>query len=192
MEIIVIEKGRTLPNVKAKVVKQRTKGLGNAFFEALQYAHGEIIANMDGDGSHSIDDLKKLLAAIKNSDLVIGSRFVKGGKNNDVMQRQIVTAVAKRLYAFLLGLKIEDITSGFFAVRKEILEKIGNQKVLGYKMLFPIAYKAKKNNYKIKEVPITFNPRKAGTAHVAFFQSSGIKELWNEFKMSLLLRLGLY
>jgi len=191
MEIIVIEKGRILPKVKANVMRQKTSGLGNAFFEALQHAHGNIIANMDGDGSHSVDDLKKLLAAIKNKDLVIGSRFAKGGENNDVSQRRIVTAVARRADALLLGLDIKDMTSGFFVVRREVLEKIKNKNVLGYKMLFPIAFAAKKNDFRIKEVPIVFTPRKAGNSKVAF-NSSGFKEVYYEIKMALLLRLGLF
>jgi len=191
-EIIVIEKGRKLPKVKAKVVRQRTKGLGNAFLEALKYAHGEIIANLDGDGSHRTEDLKKMIAQIANADLVIGSRFVRGGKTKDVQHRQIASLIARKIASFIMGLKIEDSTSGFFVVRKEVLDKLKIKEVLGYKIIFPLAYKAQQQNFKIKEVPITFVGRQAGTSHVSVFKLSGIKELYSEFKMAILLRLGLY
>jgi glycosyltransferase involved in cell wall biosynthesis len=191
-EIIVIEKGRKLPKVKAKVVRQRTNGLGNAFLEALKYAHGEIIANLDGDGSHRPEDLKKMIAEMKNADLAIGSRFVRGGKTKDVQHRQIASLFARKLASFIMGLNIEDSTSGFFVVRREVMEKIKVKKVLGYKMIFPIAYKAQQQNFRIKEVPITFVGRQAGTSHVSIFKLSGFKEIYNELKMAILLRLGLY
>ena len=191
-EIVVIEKGRKLPKVKAKVVRQKTVGLGNAFLEALQYAHGEIIANMDGDGSHRVVDLKKMIEQIDGADLVIGSRLVPGGKTLDIQQRQLMSSVARKYSAFVLGLKIKDMTSGFFVVKREVLEKIKIKKVLGYKIIFPLAYKANKNNFKIKEVPIVFVGRQVGTSHVSVFKMSGIKEVYDEFKMAILLRLGLY
>lgn len=192
IEIIVIEKGRKLPKIKAKVIRQKSDGLGNAFLEALKYAHGNIIANMDGDGSHSVGDLKKMIANMKNADLIMGSRFVKGGRNLDIQHRQFITSVVRRVLPLILDIKIEDVTSGFFVVRKEVLEKVKIKNVLGYKILFPLAYKAKQQNFKIKEMPITFTARKAGTSHVSVFKMSGIKELWNELKMAVLLRLGLY
>ena len=191
-EIIVIEKGRKLPKVNAKAVRQRTDGLGNAFLEALKYTHGDLIANMDGDGSHSSEDLKKMIGQTKKADLVIGSKFVKGGKTRDAQHRQFISAVARRIFAFILGLKIHDMTSGFFVVRKDVLEKIKIKKVLGYKIIFPLAYKANQCNFKIKEVPITFLARKSGSSHVNVFRLSGIRELCNEFKMAILLRCGLY
>jgi glycosyltransferase involved in cell wall biosynthesis len=192
LEIVVIEKGKKLPIVKAKVVKQRTKGLGNAFLEATKYAHGDLIANMDGDGSHRPEDLKKMIAEMKNADLVIGSRFVRGGKTKDVQHRQIISFLTRKLASFIMGLNIEDSTSGFFVVRKEVLEKLKIKEVLGYKIIFPLAYKAQQQNFKIKEVPITFVGRQSGTSHVSVFRLSGFKEVYNELKMAILLRLGLY
>jgi glycosyltransferase involved in cell wall biosynthesis len=192
LEIVVIEKGKKLPIVKAKVVKQRTKGLGNAFLEATKYAHGDLIANMDGDGSHRPEDLKKMIAEMKNADLVIGSRFVRGGKTKDVQHRQIISFLTRKLASFIMGLNIEDSTSGFFVVRKEVLEKLKIKAVLGYKIIFPLAYKAQQQNFKIKEVPITFVGRQSGTSHVSVFRLSGFKEVYNELKMAILLRLGLY
>jgi dolichol-phosphate mannosyltransferase len=192
LEIIVIEKGRNLPKIKAKVIRQKTDGLGNAFFEAVKYTHGKIIANMDGDGSHSPEDLKKLLVAIKNADLVIGSKLVRRGINEDLFYRQIITQIATKIYSFIMGIKVKDSTSGFFAVRKKVLDKIKIKKVLGYKILFPLAFFAQQQKFRIKEVPIVFHQRKAGTSHVSIFKTSGIRELWNEFKMAVLLRFGLY
>jgi dolichol-phosphate mannosyltransferase len=158
----------------------------------VKYAHGNIIANMDGDGSHRPEDLKKMIAAMKNADLVLGSRYVKGGKNCDVRYRRIITVVLKTINAFLMGLKIKDIQTGFFVVKREVLQSANIKEVLGYKMLFPIAYKAKQGNFRTKEVSITFTPRKSGNAHVAIFKISGIKEIYYELKMAIFLRFGLY
>jgi len=192
LEIIVIEKGKELPKVKAKVVRQRTTGLGNAFLEALKYTHGDIIANMDGDGSHRPEDLKKMIVKIDNADLVIGSRFVHGGKTKDVQHRQLVSLLTRKSASFIMGINIKDSTSGFFVVKRKVLEKLRIRKVLGYKIIFPLVYGAKQNNFRMKEVPITFVGRQSGTSHVSAFKLSGIKEVYNELKMSILLRLGLY
>lgn len=191
-EIIVIEKGVSLPKVNAKVVRQRTDGLGNAFLEATKYVHGEIIANMDGDGSHRVEDLKKMIDQIDGADLVIGSRFIHGGKTLDIQHRNFISSVARKYSAFVLGLKIKDITSGFFVVKRKVLDKIKIKKVLGYKIIYPLAYKANENNFKIKEVPIVFVGRQVGVSHVSVFKMSGIKEVYNEMKMAILLRFGLY
>lgn len=192
LEIIVIEKGTKLPKVKAKVVKQRTSGLGNAFLEAVKYTHGDLIANMDGDGSHRPEDLKKMIDQMENTDLVIGSRFVRGGKTKDVQHRQIASLIARKLASFIMGLDIKDSTSGFFVVQRNVIEKIKVKKVLGYKIIFPLIYKAQKQHFRVKEVPITFVGRQAGTSHVSVFKISGFKEIYNELKMAILLRLGLY
>jgi len=191
-EIIVIEKGKELPKVKAKVVRQRTKGLGNAFLEALKYAHGDVISNMDGDGSHRPEDLKKMIAEMRNVDLVIGSKTAKGAKTFDPMHRQLITLLVSKTMSFIMGLSVKEPTSGFFVVRRDVLEKANIRKVLGYKILFPLAFKAQQMNFKIKEVPINFLNRQSGTSHVSIFKTSGIKEIYNELKMAILLRLGLY
>jgi glycosyltransferase involved in cell wall biosynthesis len=192
IEIIVIEKGRKMPKVKARVVRQRSKGLGNAFLEALEYVHGEIVANLDGDGSHRPDDLKKMVDEMKNADLVIGSRFVKGGKTKDVQHRQIFSFLARKMASFIMGIKVKDCTSGLFVIRKDVLEKLNVKEVLGYKIIFPLIYGAQQQNFRIKEVPITFVGRQSGTSHVSVFNTSGIREIYNEFKMAVLLRLNLF
>jgi len=142
--------------------------------------------------SHRPEDLKKIVSEMKDADLAIGSRFVKGGRTLDKQHRQIISFATRKIFAFILGLKIEDMTAGFFAVRKEVLQKAKIKNVPGYKILFPLAYKAKQNNFRIKEVPITFVQRKGGKSHVSVFRISGIRELYYELKMAILLRIGLF
>jgi dolichol-phosphate mannosyltransferase len=161
-EIIVVDKSDVAPKLKgAKVIRQKSNGLGKAFLEGLKLVKGEIVVLMDGDGSHRPEDLPKLIEKTKNYDIVIGSRYVKGGKTKDKFYRILVSRFYCFLTSLVLGLKIKDNMSGFAAVRAEVYEKI-KLNPIGFKINTELLYKAKKLDLKITEVPIIFEKRRFG------------------------------
>ncbi len=182
-EIIIIDKSDFPPKISGvKLLRQQSNGLGNAVLEGLGHAKGEIIVVMDGDGSHKPEDIPKLLEKIDGFDIVIGSRFVAGGKTKDIGHRKIVSLVFRKLASLILNLKIEDSMSGFAAFKKEVLENL-RLKPLGYKIVMEIVFKAK--NCKICEVPIVFEKRRAGKGKTA------IAEAFRLLRYILELRFGL-
>ena len=192
-EIIVVDKSDKPPKVKgARLIIQRSNGLGKAVIEGLAYAKGDIIVLMDGDGSHRPEDLPKLIEAVKKYDIVIGSKYVRGGKSEDKWYRVIISKVYCKLAKLILGLGIDDNMSGFSAIRRKVYEKI-KLNPLGFKINTEILYKAKKFGFSSTEVPIVF--LKAKKKKRSFFYEilirPGLKEALRTLKFILELRLGL-
>ncbi len=161
-EIIVIDKSSVKPEIdNAMLVRQKSDGLGNAVIEGLMYAKGDVIVLMDGDGSHRPEDIPRLLEKTDRYDIVIGSRFVKGGETRDKNHRKIISLFFRKFASLVLGLDIEDTMSGFSAIKKEVYDNL-RLRPLGYKINLEIMYKAKKKGYKICEVPIIFLGRSNG------------------------------
>jgi dolichol-phosphate mannosyltransferase len=190
-EIIVVDKSRRGAPVGltgAKVLRQESDGLGNAVKEGLPHAKGSIVVIMDGDGSHRPEDLGALVAALRQSDIAIGSRFVEGGRTLDTARRKVVSFVTRRSASFILGLPVEDSMSGFAAVRKKVFKGM-TLNPLGYKIVLEVAYKASKKGLAVSEVPITFLKRKSGESKVKSL--SGVAELLRVVRLVIELRLGL-
>lgn len=78
--IVVDESSESVHLNNAKVIRQKSHGLGNAFVEGLSQSRGKYIVLMDGDGQHRPQDIKKLLSALATYDFVIGSKLVEGGE----------------------------------------------------------------------------------------------------------------
>jgi dolichol-phosphate mannosyltransferase len=161
-EIIVVDKSDVTPKIKrARVVRQKSDGLGKAFLEGLELAKGNVVVLMDGDGSHRPEDLPKLIEKTKSYDIVIGSKYVKGGKTKDKLYRILISRIFCLFASLVLGLKIKDNMSGFAAVRREVYEKV-KLNPIGFKINTELLYKAKKFGFKATEVPIIFEERKFG------------------------------
>lgn len=160
-EIVVIDKSEIPPKIKdAKVLIQKSDGLGKAVLEGLQHARGNVIVTMDGDGSHLPEDIPKLLEKIGKYDIVIGSRFISGGKTLDSILRNLISKSFCWIVWFFLGIKLKDSMSGFTTIKKEVYKKL-QLNPLGYKINMEILYKSK-NKFRSTEVPILFLKRKAG------------------------------
>ncbi len=127
------------------------------------------IITMDGDLSHSPEDIPDLIDNGKDYDLVIGSRYIEKGKTVDWSPfRKFMSWVAKSLARFLLKIKVKDPTAGFKYYSKEFVNSINfnNLSAKGYAFQVEMVYLATKNNFKIKEIPITFKGRKRGKSKV--------------------------
>jgi len=150
---------------RIKVVHRPEKlGLGTAYKEGFKRASGELIVSIDADLSHNPEDIPRLLEAVREADIAIGSRLVKGGKIMGRSRwRDLMSISANGLIRLLTGQPIRDWTSGFRIYRREVLEAILPRvacKKWDYQ--FEVLYKALKSNYRAREVPITFRERAGG------------------------------
>ena len=150
---------------RIKVIHRPGKlGLGTAYKEGFKRASGELIVSIDADLSHNPEDIPRLLEAVREADIAIGSRLVKGGKIMGRSRwRDLMSISANGLIRLLTGQPIRDWTSGFRIYRREVLEAILPRvacKKWDYQ--FEVLYKALKSNYRAREVPITFRERAGG------------------------------
>ncbi len=143
-------------------------GLGAAYLEAFQWAKAnefDVVVEMDADGSHSPTDLVKILAALTNSDVVLGSRWVKGGRVVNWPRSRELLSRGGNLYTRLwLGIPLKDATGGFRAYRMTAIAKIDVSKVesQGYCFQVDMAWRAVRSGLRVIEVPITFVEREIG------------------------------
>lgn len=173
------------------VIHRKAKlGLGSAYREGFKFAlnlRSSIIFTMDADLSHDPHYLPQFLEEMKKGwDVVIGSRWVRGGSTYGLsFKRKIVSLLANLIIKFSLRLKSRDCTSGFRAYRfKALRELLGfNFKAKGYFFQVEILYFAKKRNLKIGESPIVFYPRRKGKSKLR-------KEEIFEFLSTLLRLIG--
>ncbi|MGH3435366.1 MAG: polyprenol monophosphomannose synthase [Sciscionella sp.] len=143
-------------------------GLGTAYIAGfgwgLRRGH-DVLVEMDADGSHAPEDLPRLLDRLESADLVIGSRYVPGGRVVNWPKRREVLSRGANLYAKLaLGVRVNDITAGFRAYRRPILEKLDLATVAshGYCFQVDLAWRTVCAGFQVAEVPITFTEREFG------------------------------
>jgi len=185
-EVIIVDKSKVKPIIEgAKVISQKSDGLGNAFAEGLSQAEGDIIALMDGDGSHRPEDLNKLLSKIGEYEIALGSKLVKGGYNTDAVGRKAVTLAFSLLTRLILWVDIKDPMTGFMVAKRYIFNRI-ELKPRGFKVVIEIVYKSRA---KVVEVPILFRKRKMGTSK-AGFNAQGIREILRIMVLLLDLKWG--
>ncbi|OHV05879.1 dolichol-phosphate mannosyltransferase [Mycobacterium talmoniae] len=155
-------------------------GLGAAYLAgfawglAREYA---VIVEMDADGSHAPEQLHRLLDAVDGgADVAIGSRYVDGGAVRNWPWRRLALSKTANTYSrLLLGVGIHDITAGYRAYRREVLEKIDLAAVesKGYCFQIDLTWRAINNGFVVVEVPITFTERELGVSKMS---GSNIRE----------------
>lgn len=154
---------KKITNHTIDVIHRTAKtGLSSAIFNGIQKATGDTIIVMDADHSHPPQIIPKMIDGLKKShyDIVIASRYVKGGKIKDwTISRKIISKVATKIAQSFLNVEPKDPMSGFFAFKKNIL-KNSKFDLIGYKILLEILVKTK--DVKILEIPYTYTDRKLG------------------------------
>ena len=155
------------PRVRVLLRKKR-RGRGAAgidgFSEALRLG-ADFVVEMDADGSHRPSDIPALLDAARTADLVLGSRFVKGGRDADrSVFRRFVTLCVRTFVRRYYRLGIRDVSSGFRCFRRGALEKIDLEDLIsvGPSIVLEILHRAHLLGCSIVEVPIVFVDRKLG------------------------------
>jgi dolichol-phosphate mannosyltransferase len=156
------------------VLHRRGKeGLGAAYIAGFHWGIGHgygVLVEMDADGSHRPEELPRLLTALKGADLVLGSRWVPGGRVvNWPKSREFISRGGSTYSRLLLDVPIRDMTGGFRAFRKETLEGLGMDAVAsqGYCFQVDLAWRAVKAGFHVVEVPITFVDREYGDSKMS-------------------------
>jgi dolichol-phosphate mannosyltransferase len=149
-----------------KVIKRNERsGLISAIYEGFKSSIGEYVLVMDADFSHSPTHINKLINEIRSSDsdLVIASRYLKGGKIIGWSPKRIfLSRFATNLSKLIFGLsEVSDPMSGFFIVKRKLIRKM-HFSTSGFKILLEILVKSK--NIKINEIPYTFSDRAMGAS----------------------------
>jgi len=139
------------------------KGLSSAILKGVQYANGDTIVVMDSDFSHPPQIIPRLVEALKkhHCDIVVASRYVKGGGNRDKFKRKLLSKIGNKIAKSSFGINISDPMSGFFAFKRSILRGLKFD-AIGYKMLLEILVKTK--GTKVTEIPYIFKDRELGSS----------------------------
>ena len=149
------------------------RGFGRSCVDGMQWAlrtDATEICQMDADLSHDPADIPRLLAHATSAELVIGSRYVPGGRiENWSKRRVLLSAFANRYARAITGLQIRDCTSGFRCWRRDAVERLPLHRIAsnGYAFLVELAWEAASAGWRIAEVPITFVDRRQGASKVS-------------------------
>ena len=149
-------------------------GLGPAYlagFERALEAGAGFILEMDADFSHDPADLARLLTATRDADLVLGSRYVSGGRVTDWgLVRRLVSRGGCWYARKVLNLPVRDLTGGLKCFRREVLEAIDLPTVRshGYAFQVELTHRAVRRGFRVVEVPITFRERRAGASKMSW------------------------
>jgi dolichol-phosphate mannosyltransferase len=144
------------------------QGLGAAYLAGFGWALDRdygVVVEMDADGSHQPEQLPRLLEALGRADVVLGSRWVPGGRvENWPMHRMVLSRGGNTYTRLALGIPLRDATGGYRAFRREALEQLDLQEVAsqGYCFQVDLAWRAVQRGLRVVEVPITFVERVAG------------------------------
>ncbi len=153
--------------------REAKAGLGAAYLAGFAWglARGyDVLIEMDADGSHLPEQLPRLLEALPEADLVLGARWVPGGRVVNWPRRRMLLSRGGNLYARLaLGLPLHDATGGFRAFRRTVLEKVGLDQVTsqGYCFQVDLARRTYQAGFRVVEVPITFVEREYGESKMS-------------------------
>jgi len=150
-------------------VRKRKEGLGKAYIDGLNWAlekKYDFIFQMDADLSHNPENLIEMLFKLKNgSDVIIGSRYIKGTNVvNWPLSRILLSKFASFYVKTITGMPIKDPTSGYVGFRRDVLKSISLEKIkfVGYAFQIELKYKAWIKDYLIEEHSIIFKNRERG------------------------------
>ena len=175
LEIIVVDDNspdgtwkvvENMENKKVRCIRRmHERGLASALARGISEAQGSIVVWMDCDLGLPPEDVPRLVAAIEEgADVAIGSRYVNGGADQRAWFRGFLSKLINYFAMLVLSAKVHDYTSGFAAVRKQVVDNIGiNTHGFG-EYFVEFTYKAIKKGYCVKEVGYHYNYRKHGVS----------------------------
>ena len=148
--------------------RDRKEGLGPAYVAGFRHAlagGADLVLEMDADFSHDPADVTRLITWASEADVVLGSRYVRGGSIvNWGRLRRFVSAGGSLYARRLLGVRVNDLTGGFKCFRREVLETLdlGAITSRGYAFQIETTYRALRAGFRVVEVPIAFADRERG------------------------------
>lgn len=154
--------------------REAKAGLGRAYLAGFAWALArdyEFIFEMDADFSHDPFHIPEFLAAVRDADVVLGSRYRQGKVTvvNWPMTRLLLSYAANIYARTITGLQLGDLTGGFKCFRKEVLQAVPLHEVRsnGYAFQIEMSYRAWKKGYRIIEIPIVFHDRTEGESKMS-------------------------
>jgi dolichol-phosphate mannosyltransferase len=162
--------------------RERKEGLGPAYLAGFARAlelGADFVFEMDCDFSHDPADVLRLTAAADKADLVLGSRYVRGGgTRNWGLVRRFISRGGSLYAQVLLGLGIRDLTGGFKCYRRTVLETIDLAAIdsRGYAFQIETTYRALRAGFRVVEIPITFSDREVGGSKMS--KSIVLEAIW--------------
>ncbi|KQS65772.1 polyprenol monophosphomannose synthase [Modestobacter sp. Leaf380] len=148
-------------------------GLGPAYVAGFAWARAQgwpVVVEMDADGSHPPEQLPDLLAALEDADLVLGSRYLPGGRVEDWPWFRLAISRVGNVYTrWALRLPLTDATGGFRAARADLLARLPFEEVASQGYCFQVdwAWRAVRSGARVVEVPIVFTERAAGRSKMS-------------------------
>mgnify|MGYP001479431208 FL=1 len=171
---IVNQLSKEFPGKIELVQRKKKLGLGSAYklgYRKSIEAGSDIVVQMDGDLSHSPRYIPDFLQQLHCSDIVVGSRYIEGGKvdKNWNPLRKIISKLGVISIRLVTGLKVKDVTSGFKAYNIDVLKTLNlqNLKCNGFGFQAEMLHSCIRNGYLIKEHPIYFNDRNNGKSKMS-------------------------
>lgn len=165
---------KTHPNRLFIMEREGKLGLGTAYIAGFKWGlnlNYDYFIEMDADFSHDPNDLPRLLEAAENGgDVVVGSRYIKGGKVVNWPADRIFLSYGASLYVRLVtGMPVKDPTAGFVCYRKQVLEQLDLDKIqfIGYAFQIEMKFASRTLGFKLKEIPIVFKDREAGQSKMS-------------------------
>lgn len=174
--------------------RARKDGLGRAYAAGFRWGlerDFDTLVEMDADGSHQPEELPRLLAALADADLVLGSRYVHGGRIVDWSRHRELLSRGGNVYTRIaLGVPLRDATGGYRAYRASAVRRLDLDTVAtaGYCFQVDLAWRAVRAGLRVVEVPITFIERAEGTSKMS---GAIVREaLWQVTKWGIAYRFG--
>jgi dolichol-phosphate mannosyltransferase len=153
--------------------REKKEGLGKAYIAGFKWALAQgfdLVFEMDCDFSHQPRHLPDFLAAIRDADLVLGSRYTRGGRTeNWGLTRKLISAGGNLYARLVLGLPYRDLTGGFKCFRRNVLEALDLDHLIstGYAFQIELTTRSHRKHFRIVETPIVFPDRTRGTSKMS-------------------------
>lgn len=162
----------TVPRVHL-IERPGKMGLGSAYIAGFRYAlaHGaDVVFEMDADFSHDPAAIPEFLDAIRDCDVVLGSRYLNGVTVVNWPLSRLILSYSANLYTRILtGLPIRDATGGFKCIRRQVLETIDLSRIRsdGYSFQVEVSFQAYRLGFRIREIGIVFTDRRVGISKMS-------------------------
>jgi dolichol-phosphate mannosyltransferase len=145
---------------------------------------------MDADFSHPVSAIPEMLRLAETSDVIVGSRYVRGGSLDQRWSRgrRLLSWGGNQYARLLTGLRVQDATAGFKCFRREALEALplGDIRSQGYNFQIEIAMRCQKAGLQVVEYPIHFAERSFGTSKMT--PQIAVEALWRIWQLAILIR----
>jgi dolichol-phosphate mannosyltransferase len=189
-EVLIVTRDRDLVAAQetagedARVLQQELRGYGGALLTGFSAARGEYILTMDADLSHPPTFIREIWAARTSAEVVVASRYVKGGRAEMPRVRYVLSRILNGFFSRGLSLRLHDMSSGFRLYKAAVMK---NQEyaALDFDILQRILVQAYAEGWRIREVPFSYAPRRHGTSHarVVRFGLAYLRTFWKLWKL---------